>query len=302
MIYINNHTDKIEQSTAIALGKFDGLHIGHQLLLDEIVSQKDNGLLATVFTFDQSPLRIISGATDGYIDTRMERLDIMKGRQIDALVEYPFTKEFAKMEPDDFVCNVLIQQFSMKMLVVGEDFCFGRNRSGNVDLLRELSQKYNFQLVVKEQQRYEDAVVSSTLIKQLISKGDMKLTNQLLNRCYSIRGEVVSGNKLGRTIQFPTANIEIPDDKLVPPYGVYHVKTIIDGCEYDGVANLGTKPTVKQDDVIGLETHILNYSGDLYGKHLKIDFLDFIRPEMRFSDVEALKTQIKLDIEKVMRA
>lgn len=302
MIYINNHKDKIEKSTAIALGKFDGLHIGHQLLLDEIVLQKDNGLLATVFTFDQSPLRIITGANDGYIDTRAERLEVLKDRHIDALVEYPFTKEFSKMEPNDFVYDVLIQQFSMKMLVVGEDFCFGRNRSGNVDLLRNLCHKYDFQLIVKEQRRYQDAVVSSTLIKQLISEGDMKLTNQLLSRCYSITGEVVSGNRIGRTIQFPTANIMIPADKLIPPFGVYHVKTVIDGCEYNGVANIGKKPTVKDDDMIGLETHVLDYSGDLYGKILKIEFLEYIRPEMKFSGVEALKTQIKLDIEKVMRA
>ncbi len=300
MIYINNNTDKINNETAIALGKFDGLHLGHQLLFDEIVKGRKDGLLATVFTFDRSPIKVISGEFDGSIDTRYERMYMLEMRYIDALVEYPFTKEFASMEPEAFVRDVLICQFSMKKLVVGEDFCFGKNRSGNVSLLRELSRIYNFDLVIKKQHTYNNEIVSATLIKKYISEGNIKTANHLLDRRYMISGEVVSGRQLGRTIDFPTANLCVPEEKILPPLGVYHVTTTIDGKTYQGIANLGMKPTVKQDDSVGLETYILDYSGDLYGKYLQVEFLDFIRSEMKFENVSQLKEQIAKDIERVV--
>lgn len=297
MKYINNPEFKLK-NTAVALGKFEGIHRGHQLLLDEIKKQNNKKQKSVVFTFDMPPRSALKGDSSyQQIYTKEERRILLEKQGIDILIEHPFTKDFAAMSPEDFVREVLIKKAGAKTIVVGTDFRFGKNRAGGIVELDTLSRIYGYQLIVIEKLQIDRQDVSSTRIRSLIEKGEMEKAAELLGRPYTVVGEVVHGKALGRTIQIPTVNQIASPNKLVPPNGVYVSKVWVEGQSYYGITNVGVKPTVEEDALKGVETHIFQFDKDIYGKMICVELLHYRRPEMKFSSVDALCTQMTKDIQ-----
>ncbi len=296
MQYIKSSEFQLRNS-AVALGKFEGIHVGHQLLLSEIMGQKSNGLNSVVFTFDMPPKAAINGDKKfSQIFTKEERRRFLEKKGIDVMLEHPFTKEFAASTPEEFIENVLVKKCDAKVIVVGSDFHFGKKRSGNINHLKAGAEKFGYKLIVKDKIQKDGKDISSTRIRELIEYGKMEEAAELLGRNYSVYGEIVHGKALGRTINIPTINQIVEDIKLVPPNGVYVSLIHIGDKVYHGVTNIGIKPTVESDRVKGVETNIFDFSGDLYGQSLEVELLHFHRAELRFKNVEELKTQMQSDI------
>lgn len=297
MIYLQNEDARQfhTMGTAVALGKFDGIHLGHQLLVDGLNKDKLKGRQALVVTFGNNPNSVLTGGSKKNIYTSEEKAIYFAELGVDILLEYPFTKDFAAISPEDFVYQCLVKQLGVRSIYVGEDFRFGKGRSGNVALLRSLGQEYHFEVNALAKRTLHGKVINSTAIRDML-ESHFHVANEMLGNPYFVYGEVIHGEHMGHIIGYPTINQLIPDQKLVPAYGVYASKVDIDGYSYRAISNLGKKPTVRGMHQIGLETHILDYNGNLYGKKLKTELLYFIRPEERFSNVEALKKQIGNDI------
>ncbi len=298
MIYLQNEDARQFHTTgtAIALGKFDGIHVGHQLLIDGLMQERLRGRQALVFTFGDSPMSVLSGGSKKSIYTSEEKALYFSQFGVDVLLEYPFTKEFASCPPEEFVAECLVKQLGARSIYVGEDFHFGRGRSGNVGLLKLLGEEYGFEVYALPKKTQHGKVVSSTLIRDMLET-HFHVANELLGNPYFVYGEVIHGNYLGHTIGFPTINQRIPEQKLIPAYGVYASRVSVDGVYYNGISNLGQKPTIEGNHQIGLETYILDFEGDLYGQKLQVELLFFIRPEEKFASVDELKIQIQNDIE-----
>lgn len=298
MIYIKDPDFKLE-NTAVALGKFEGLHRGHQLLFEEIKRQKKNGLSSVVFTFDMPPRSALSGDSSyQQIYTKEERRLLLEEMDIDILVEHPFTKEFASQTPEEFVRNVLVGKAGAKKVVVGKDFRFGKKRSGNVEILRELASVYDYELIVVDKLQMGHKDVSSTRIRAHLEKGEMEEAELLLGRPYAVLGSVVHGKALGRTIQIPTANQIADNNKLLPPNGVYISRVFIRGEKgyHYGITNVGVKPTVETGNQKDVETNIVDFDRDIYGKIIKVELLHYRRPEMHFDSLDELRMQMEKDV------
>ena len=302
MLYLNGEKAKQfhTENTAIALGKFDGIHLGHQMLVEGL--QKEQMLVrkALIFTFSTAPNEIMTGCVKKTIYTAKEKAYYFDALGMDILLEHPFDKEFASIAPEDFVYHYLVKRLGVHAVYVGSDFHFGKGRSGNIALLQSLGEQYHFKVHVMTKKSLHGKVVSSTLIRDLLET-HFSQVNGMLGNPYFIYGEVVHGNHLGRTIGFPTINQLIPEDKLIPAFGVYASRVEIDGIYYRGISNLGKKPTIAGHHQVGLETYLFDYSGDLYGRSLKTELLSFVRPEERFPSVDALKKQIENDIAYMMQ-
>ncbi len=302
MIYLRN--DEAEQfhtvGTAIALGKFDGIHLGHQMLIENLLTERRKGRKTLVFTFGQLPTDVITGGAHRVIYTPEEKAYYFARLGIDILLEYPFTKEFAACPPEVFVEECLVKQLGVRSVYVGEDFHFGRGRSGNVGLLRLLGAEHHFEVNALTKRTLHGKVVSSTVIRDML-ESHFHIANEMLGNPYFVYSEVIHGNHLGHTIGYPTINQSIPEQKLVPSFGVYASRVMIDGNYYKAISNLGQKPTVEGKHQTGLETHILDYHGNLYGKWIQTELLFYIRPEEKFSDLNELKAQIATDIELMLQ-
>lgn len=296
MRYIHSSAFSL-QNTAVALGKFEGLHLGHQLLLNEIMAQKKNNLESVVFTFDTPPKALLCGKGVHQIYTGRERYRILKNYGIDILVEHPFTKEFAALGPEEFIRDVLVKKAGAKFVVVGKDFRFGRKRSGGIDDLLKYSEQYGYQLLTIDKLQMDEEDVSSSRIREHILKGNMEQAQRLLGRPYYIENEVVHGNAKGNAIlHIPTANQVAEDQKLTPPNGVYVSRIWIDGKKYHGITNVGVKPTVEACAKKGMETNIFDFSEDIYGKQIRVELLHYCRPERKFQSIEELAAQMQSDI------
>lgn len=297
MEYIHGIDDfELVKASAVTLGKFDGVHQGHQKLISIVKEKaKENGLLSLVFTFDRIPLSICPQRQQHFIMTNSERRAFLNSLGIDAEIEFPFTEELMNTEPEEFIQKILIDRLNAKYVVVGTDYHFGKGRRGDAGMLVEKGPEYGFETIVVEKERYQDREISSTYVREELSAGHMETVNVLLGRPYSVRGIVSPGNQMGRQFEIPTMNIYPPESKLLPPNGVYASVTSMDGREYYGVTNLGTKPTVSDTQSIGLETHLFDYSGDAYGQVIEVKLMHFLRQEMKFDSVEALKKQMESD-------
>ncbi len=280
-------------NTAVALGKFQGLHRGHMLLIDKIteLSRKED-LTSVVFTINISSSKVIN--------LPKERFDILEGCGVDIDVECDFTPEFAGMRPVDFIKEVLVDKLGAKYVVVGTDFCFGYKRQGNIQTLKEYSKEFGYEVIPVEKLFVDGRVISSSYIRELVETGNINNIFAYMGRDYFIWDKVCHGKELGRTLGFPTINF-IPDkNKLLPPVGAYETEIVIDGVLYKGITNIGDNPTVSTDKKTTVETHILNYQGDLYERDLKVSFKKFLRPQIKFSTVDELKRQLLIDSRKVM--
>lgn len=285
----------VDHGTVITLGKFDGVHRGHQALIERVksyaASHKSLGRSpkTVVFTFMINQYTLL---------TVEERREIIGNMGIDILVECPFVPMIITMEAEDFVRKILVEQMQVCHLVVGEDFRFGYGRRGDVAMLRELGRRYDFTVEVVEKVTDEEGRISSSRVRESLREGDMETVNRLLGYSFFVEGSVIHGRRIGRAIGFPTTNL-IPDgSKLLPPNGVYFVRTRIVGKDYNGVTNIGTKPTV-DGHFLGVETYLYDCEDgtDLYGKKQRVELLHFSRPEKKFSNIDDLKAQIAMDRE-----
>lgn len=302
MLYLKNEDARQfnTKNTAVALGKFDGIHLGHQMLINGLLEEQKKGRQALVFTFGDTPNKILGKGSTKSIYTSEEKAYYFSGFGIDVLLEYPFTKEFASCTPEDFAKGCLVGQLGVSSIYVGEDFHFGKGRSGNVALLKALGEQYNFEVNAVPKKSLHGKTISSTAIRDLL-ENHFHTANEMLGNPYFIYGEVKHGKHIGRTIGFPTINQQIPEHKLIPAYGVYASRVEINGIYYKAISNLGVKPTIEGERKAGLETHILDFSGNLYGKYLQTELLYFIRQEQRFNNIGSLREQIQLDIEYVLK-
>ena len=296
MEYIFNTEEFKLKDSAVCLGKFDGIHMGHRLLIEKIQTYKKHGLQSVVFTVALHPSTLFSKGDAKLIDTMSEKVEKLEQLGVDTLVSYPFTKQTASMEPEQFIEKVLVEKIGAKIIVVGSDFHFGYQRKGNVDLLRKYEEKFGYEVVSLEKLEEEHQVVSSTRIRNEIKRGNMEKVTRLLTVPYTVEGEVIHGKQLGRTIGMPTINQPIEKNKIVPPHGVYVSKVYLPDGVHGGITNIGIKPTVSGEKQVGVETHIFDFEGDLYGKVLKTEILHFVRKEQKFASVDALKEQMHKDM------
>ncbi len=292
MIYINDlNSFRIEEDTVLTIGKFDGLHMGHKKLLDEVRKKQKTGLRSAIFTFNIPPQNEITHTKGKILTTNDEKHFIFKEAGIDYFIECPFTEEVRNLEAEEFI-RLVVEKFRVKCFVVGTDCHFGHNRSGDYELLRKYASQYGYEVIVVEKKQFEGRDISSTFIREEIEKGNIERANLLLGYPYFIKGVVQTGNRIGNTIGFPTVN-QIPEgDKLLPPYGVYAAQIVIGDKCYKGVSNIGIKPTIKGHNVCGVETNIFDFNEDVYGKEIYVRLFHFIRPEKKFDSLEELKAMI----------
>lgn len=298
MKYISKTTEFQFKNTCVTLGKFDGLHLGHQLLLSYLEEYEKQGFTSIMFTFDYHPENLFSEKEIDLIYTEEEKVEILRQNGPQVLISYPFTRQTAAIEPEEFIEKVLCQSLDAKVIVVGADYRFGKQRRGDVTMLQKYADVYGYQLIVCEKLKMEEKVISSTRIREEIRLGHMEHVNHMLGAPYRVFGTVVSGQKLGRTIGIPTVNLLPPAHKLLPPNGVYAAIVKVNQAIYQGIANVGCKPTVSKEHQIGVETYLFDYQGDLYGQQIEVSLLSFIREEKRFSNIEELKEQVNQDIRK----
>lgn len=284
-------------NTALTIGKFDGVHIGHRILLDKVLAAKNQGCVPTVFSFDMLPVNFLKHQQVPLLLTETEKEEILEKLGMKRYVLFPFQKTTASMEPEQFVKEILVDTMKVKQLFVGTDFRFGRDRKGDVKLLEKLSAQYGFSFEAVKKHRYQGAEVSSSRIRDCICKGQMEEANEMLGMPYQISGEIVHGQSLGHTIGVPTINQNVPDGKIVPRHGVYCARVTIDGNSYHGIANIGCKPTVQKEALCGIETHLFDCTENLYGKVAKTELFSFVRPEQKFATLEELRTQLLQDIQ-----
>lgn len=289
---------RIGQETAVAIGKFDGFHRGHQKLLNRIKEQKERGLAAVVFTFVPSPAAFFSKEPERDLTTIAEKRKIFEEAGVDYLIEYPFYQEIADMDPEIYISKVLVEQLNAKCIVAGEDVSFGKKGLGDCRLLKEKAMQYGYEVVIIDKVLYKGKEVSSTYVREAVRQGDMELAEQLLGQPYHVGGTIIHGRHLGSSLGMPTVNIVPPEQKLLPPNGVYFSYIKMDGNTYQGITNIGTKPTVSGEAAMGVETYIYDFSRDVYGQEAEVYLLHYKRPEMRFDGIDALKAQMASDIAK----
>jgi riboflavin kinase / FMN adenylyltransferase len=330
-VWVTSSTKLARTPTFVALGKFDGVHRGHQRVIQPILppvemkgnreNQQANSpydsnkspsshIYSTVVTFRPHPQEFFSGRPRTWLTPLDEKIHQLRSLGVEQLVLLPFDKELSALTPEEFVEKILVEQLQAARISVGQDFCFGSNRSGTAQDLQLLAAKYGIPVTIAPLETYscDDSVASSqesristSLIRQMLQSGDIQQANQLLGRAYTLIGTVVKGQQLGRTIGFPTANLQLPPDKFLPSKGVYAVRvfTVSETIETPektdlGVMNIGSRPTVN-GTYQSVEVHLFDWSGDLYAKKLVVQIEKFLRPEQKFPSLEALKTQIQQD-------
>ncbi len=292
-------TFELNGPTALSLGKFDGLHKGHGLLLEYMEAKKREhpGLKSVAFTFDVPPREQMDGHLAQVLTTNPERARLLGQAGVDYLVECPFTEEIRCMEPEVFI-ETIVKNLRVAYLVAGADFRFGHNRRGDHKMLMRYADKLGYQAKVVEKRQKDGRDISSTYIREEISGGNIELANELLGYHYFVDGIVVSGRKMGKAVLgIPTINLLPPEEKLLPPFGVYVTETECGGLRYPGITNVGRKPTIAGSLPVGVETHLFDVSKDMYGKEVRVSFLKRVRAERKFGSLEALKAQMEQDIQ-----
>lgn len=285
------------QNTCVTIGKFDGVHLGHRLLLEKIYNKKqETGGKSVVFTFDFHP-GMFFGGNEKLIYTDQEKEAILKACGVDVLIAYPFTEKTSAMEAEDFIREILVGRLGASFIAVGEDNRFGHKRRGDAGMLLRYSEDFGYGLCACRKVQYGGEAVSSTHIRRTILLGDMEAAGGMLGACFHVVGEVGHGKSLGKTLGFPTLNLVPPAKKLLPPNGVYMTRTTLPAGVFDGITNVGVRPSVGAQENPWVETFLLGYDGECYGEIAKVEFLHFCRPEQNFGSVEMLRQQIARDLD-----
>lgn len=285
----------LPRQSAAAIGKFDGIHLGHRRLIASLAEQKER-LLTVIFTFDPPPEVLFGDKKIKGLMTKEEKRRAFAQMGIDVLIEFPLNRETASIMPERFVREYLAEKLKVSFLAAGSDLSFGYKGMGNAALLQELAKEYGYFVNIIDKVRAAGEEVSSTLIRQTIAEGDMEKATALLGAPYQISGTVSHGRQLGRRLGMPTVNLLPPDEKLLPPNGVYYSDLWLDGRCYPAISNVGYKPTVSDTPVMGVETYLYDFDKEVYGRDVVVELLARKRPEMRFAGVEALKEQVHKDI------
>ena len=300
---IYNSLDKLNigEKTSIALGNFDGLHIGHRKIMEDAISSaKSGGLKSLCFTFSNHPFNFIMQRSDDDPDalklicSEDEKVKLIEEMGFDILVNVPFDEHIMTMSAGDFFNDIIAGKLNAGCVSVGFNYSYGARAGGNADTLKKECERSGIDVNIHEAVRFENKVVSSTLIREMIKIGNMELTAAYLGRAYSFKGKVSHGNRIGSAMGIPTVNIPAPADVMLPPNGVYFSRIIIDEAEYDSVSNIGMKPTIGAE-VKTIETNIFDFSGDLYDKEIVVYFDHFSRAELKFASKDALFEQIARD-------
>ena len=300
-------TTTVKTPTAIALGNFDGIHRGHQTVLHSLIDSLKSSHSATcptVVSFSPHPREFFTGEKIQFLTPVPQKAELLANLGVEQLVLLTFDRSLAALSPQEFVAKILVRQLQAKVVSVGTDFRFGYQRRGTGKMLQELASQHGIDVRLNSLHKYQDdrdgAVrVSSSLIRQALSTGDLGTANAMLGRPYSLWGTVVTGQQLGRTIGFPTANLELPSSKFLPRFGVYEADVLLGRQIIKGVMNIGCRPTVAGESPT-IEVHLLNWSGNLYGRKLRVNLIEFLRSEQKFASVEALKQQITRDCQMVL--
>ena len=296
-IFHGTENAKISRPTVLTLGVFDGLHLGHQRIMQTVVeSAKAINAVPTAITFDPHPRAVLHPeSAPPLLQTLDQRLAAFEFLGIQQAIVIPFNKEFAAQDAEIFLRDIIHERLQAREVFLGKGFEFGKNRSGNIELLRKISCELGFFADEVSEVRLRGARISSSKIRQFLSNGKVNLARRMLGRPYGIEGQIIHGVQRGRTIGFPTANLH-PHNRVIPRYGVYATATLIDGIWRKSITNVGVRPTFENEVAPSVETFVLDFDGDLYGDVLRIRFLHRIRDERKFNGIDELKLQINKDL------
>ncbi len=298
-IYGNENFAFDKRGTAVGLGNFDGLHVGHMALVNTLISEAGiHNLESVIYTFTKHPENILrKDLFTLQLTTVRKRIQLLSQTTLDNVCFDEFDEEYSRIEPEDFVKQILLNKLGARLVVSGFNYRFGYMGKGDVNLLKALGKKHDFSVIVIPPVKVDNELVSSTAIRKYVAGGDMEKVSKLLGRHYSITGEVMDGKRLGRRIGFPTANLH-PEDYLVMPHdGVYLTKTLYRGEFYSGLTNIGMNPTFGDVSKIKAETHIINFDEDIYRSSIEVFFLAKLRDEIKCKDARDLSTQIHRDVQ-----
>ena len=295
-IYHSIHDFSTSKKTIITLGTFDGVHLGHKKIIERLLQSSSQDEESLVLTFYPHPRMVLQEASDiKLLNTIEERSHLLEKAGLQNLIIHPFDQAFSRLTAEEFVKNILVDIFNIKKIIIGHDHRFGRNRTANIDDLIVFGQEYGFEVEQISAQEIDEVSISSTKIRNALHEGKILLANEYLGYPYFFTGTVVHGKKLGRTIGFPTANLEIEENyKLIPAYGVYAVECMVENQNVNGMLNIGIKPTFEGESA-SIEVHLFDFDGDLYDKKIKVALRKHIREEQKFSSVDDLKSQLKKD-------
>ncbi|PKB66766.1 MAG: riboflavin biosynthesis protein RibF [SAR202 cluster bacterium Io17-Chloro-G4] len=283
------------KETALTLGVFDGVHLGHCHLLDRLVRLATPPLIPLVLTFSNHPITVLRpGTTVGHLSTHHQKVELLKAQGVQAVVSLEFTKDLSQISAHDFT-SILFDSLGMRGLVVGPDTALGRNREGDLDFLKKCGDEMGFWVEVAEPFVMDGAPVKSRLIRSSISEGDMTASAKMLGRKYSLTGEVIAGDKRGRELGFPTANLKLDESMLMPGDGIYSAWAVVDGVRYPTATSIGIRPTFDLTERL-LEVHLIDFNQDIYGKQLCVEFVSKLRDQEKFSGIEELIEKINQDV------
>jgi riboflavin kinase/FMN adenylyltransferase len=288
---------EIQRPTVLTLGVFDGLHLGHQLIMQTVVERaRVVGAVPTAITFDPHPRAVLHPeSAPPLLQTFDQKIEAFGVLGIEQSIVIRFDEEFAQIRADDFLRDVVRDRLQAREVYLGRGFAFGRNREGNIELLKAASGRLGFHADEVAEVRLRGQRISSSKIRELLAAGRVNLARRMLGRPYGVEGRVVRGDERGRTLGFPTANLQ-PQNRVIPSRGVYVTATLIDGAWRRSVTNVGMRPTFTRDDEPSVETYVMNWSGDLYGDVVRVRFLHRLRAERKFASIAELKQQIDRDV------
>lgn len=285
------------KDTVVTIGTFDGIHLGHKKIIEKVVdraSQKNNRSL--LITFYPHPRNVVSGDKIKLLNTQEEKSNLISSLGINELVVIKFTKEFSQLAPSEFFKNIVIDKIGLTEIIIGYDHHFGKGRGGDQETLKEMGREFNFEVTTVDAVKISEETISSTKIRDSLMVGDIKKSNEFLGRFYSFNGIVVEGDKRGRELGFPTANIRLgSNEKLLPALGIYLVEVIIENKKYYGLLSIGRRPTFYNEGSIVPEVFIFEFDQDIYGKNIAINMIERIREEKKYSSAEALIVQMNED-------
>ncbi len=283
------------QNTAVALGCFDALHMGHQAIIQRVVDAgKAQGLTSLVYFFINQPKSVLLGKEIPHIYSLEQRLCLLEKLGVEVAIAQRFNEKYLECPPERFVQDCLKKQLGASLVAAGFNYRFGKGGQGDIQTLKELGETLGIRVCGVSCVEQGGEVVSSTWIRQLIENGEMEEANACLGRIFAVEGEVSPGNQIGRTMTFPTANLALPKGQVYPAYGVYLTETCVQGIWYPSITNVGTRPTIEEDTTL-IETHLLDYAGDLYGKKIAVGFHKRIREIEKFPDIQRLQEQLERD-------
>ena len=296
-IYNNINEFNSTDNTILTIGTFDGVHLGHQKVLERLTNTAiENNLKSTVLTFFPHPRTILNPDKPlKLINSVKERTELLNRSKVDNLIIHPFDKNFSELDPEKYVVEILVKKLKAKIILIGYDHKFGKNRTADITDLKIYGKKYGFKVIEIKAKEISNIAISSTKIRKAISEGNISTVKKYLGYDFSLSGKIVHGKSIGRTLGFPTANIEVKEEyKLLPKNGVYLIQSVINHNKYFGMMNIGIKPTIKESSKT-IEVNFFDFEGDLYHKNIEVNIKKFIRDEIKFDSLELLKSQILKD-------